>query len=214
MKNNKNKVELYGEIMDIQPDRFFKDGERFKRFYIGSKRISENVDLLPVIVKEEYMSRLKVGQRVYVEGKYISFNKHENGNSHLILEIKAEYVLPTFRENDADKIVLEGYICKPPVYRKTLKERELCELIVAYDLHRSDYIPCIAWWNEAREAANFKVGDFVKIVGRIQSRVYQKKLSGDEVELRTAYEESIGRIIEHEIGSKKDHTGKLQEVSE
>ena len=62
-------------------------------------------------------------------------------------------------------------------------------------------------------AADFKVGDFVKIIGRIQSRIYHKKLSGDEVELRTAYEVSIGRIIEHESGSKKNLLGELQEVS-
>ena len=67
---------------------------------------------------------------------------------------------------------------------------------------------------EAREAPDFKVGDFVKIIGRIQSRIYHKKLSGDEVELRTAYEVSIGRIIEHESGSKKDFVGELQEVPE
>ena len=209
MKNNENKVMLYGVIMDIQPDGFFKDGEKFRRFYIGTKRISGNVDLLPVVAEEKYMCGLKAGQRVCVEGRYVSFNKHENGKSRLILEIQPEVFGKTDEENDMDKIVLEGYLCKPPVYRKTETEREICELLIAcddYDLHRSDYIPCIAWWKEAREAANFKVGDFVKIVGRIQSRVYQKKLSGDEVELRTAYEVSIGRIIEHESGSKEDHT--------
>ena len=65
-----------------------------------------------------------------------------------------------------------------------------------------------------REAANFKVGDYVSIIGRILSRIYQKKLSGDEIELRTAYEVSVRRIIEHEGGSKKDFVGELQEVSE
>ena len=44
MKNNKNKVQMYGVIMDIQPGTFFKDGEKFVRFYIGAKRTSGNVD--------------------------------------------------------------------------------------------------------------------------------------------------------------------------
>lgn len=217
MKNNKNEVQISGVIMDIQPGTFFKDGEKFVRFYIGAKRTSGNVDLLPVIVEEKYMCGLKVGRRVYIEGKYISFNKHENGKSRLILEIKAEYVISSFGENDLNKIVLEGYLCKPPVYRRTPSGKEICDLMIAcneYDLRRTDYIPCLAWLNEAREAANFKVGDFVKIIGRIQSRIYHKKLSGDEVDLRTAYEVSIGRIIEHESGSKKDFVGELQEVSE
>lgn len=217
MKNNKNEVRIHGLILDIQPGTFFKDGEKFVRFYIGIKRTSGKVDLLPVIVEEKQTEVLKIGKYVYVEGRYSSFNKHENGKNHLILEIKAEQIGLEDYENDENKLILEGYLCKPPVYRKTPKGKEVCDLMIAcneYDLRRTDYIPCVAWWKEAREAANFKVGDYVSIIGRIQSRIYQKKLSGDEVELRTAYEVSIGRIIEHESGSEKNFAGELQEVSE
>lgn len=220
MKNNKNEVRIHGLILDIQPGTFFKGGEKFVRFYIGIKRTSGKVDLLPVIVEEKQTEGLKIGKYVYVEGRYSSFNKHENGKNHLILEIKAETIWCGNGDGSADdenKLILEGYLCKSPVYRKTPKGKEVCDLMIAcneYDLRRTDYIPCLAWLNEAREAADFKVGDFVKITGRIQSRIYNKKLSGDEVELRTAYEVSIGRIIEHESGSKKDFVGELQEVSE
>ena len=210
MKNNKNKIQISGVIMDIQPDRFFKNGEKFRRFYVGTKRISGNVDLLPAIVPEKLAYVWKIGEHAYIEGRYVSFNKHENGKSHLILEIKAETIVDgDGSADDVNKFVLEGYLCKPPIYRITSRGREICELMIAcneYDLHRTNYIPCIAWWKTAREAANFKVGDKIKVIGRIQSRVYQKILSGDEVELRTAYEVSIVRIIEHESGSKEDHT--------
>ena len=197
MKNNKNEVQIYGVIMDIQPDVFFKDGKKFKRIYIGVKRTSGAVDLLPVIVREGLADAFPIGGRVYIKERIISY-----GNE---------------RANDENKIILEGYLCKPPIYRKTPIGKEICDLMIAcneYDLRRTDYIPCIAWWKEAREAANFKVGDYVSIIGRIQSRIYRKKLSGDEVEFRTAYEVSIGRIIEHESGSEKDFIGELQEVSE
>ena len=220
MKNNKNKVQLYGTLMDIQTDVFFKDGDKFKRFYVGTKRTSGNVDLLPVIVEENQTESLKIGKYVYVEGRYSSSNKHESGKSHLILDIKAETIWRGNGDGSAyseNKIILEGYLCKPPIYRKTPIGKEICDLMIAcneYDLRRTDYIPCIAWWKEAIKAADFKVGDFLKIIGRIQSRIYHKKLSGDEVELRTAYEVSIGRIIEHESGSKEDRIGELQEVSE
>jgi primosomal replication protein N len=217
MKNNKNEVQLYGTLMDIQPDVFFKDDKKFKRIYIEVKRTSGAVDLLPVIVREGLSDAFPIGEHVYIEGRYISSNKHENGKSHLILEIKEGIIsYGNEQERDENKIILEGYLCKPPVYRRTPSGKEICDLMIAcneYDLRRTDYIPCIAWWNEAREAADFKVGDFVKIIGRIQSRIYHKNLSGDEVELRTAYEVSIGRIIEHESGSKKNLLGELQEVS-
>lgn len=217
MKNNKNEVQLYGTLMDIQPDVFFKDDKKFKRIYIEVKRTSGAVDLLPVIVREGLSDAFPIGEHVYIEGRYISSNKHENGKSHLILEIKEGIIsYGNEQERDENKIILEGYLCKPPVYRRTPSGKEICDLMIAcneYDLRRTDYIPCIAWWNEAREAADFKVGDFVKIIGRIQSRIYHKNLSGDEVELRTAYEVSIGRRIEHESGSKKNLLGELQEVS-
>ena len=218
MKNNKNKVQLYGTLMDIQTDVFFKDDKKFKRIYIEVKRTSGAVDLLPVIVREGLSDAFPIGGHVYIEGRYISSNKHENGKSHLILEIKEGIIsYGNEQERDENKIILEGYLCKPPIYSKTPIGKEICDLMITfneYDLRRTDYIPCIAWLNEAREAADFKVGDFVKIIGRIQSRIYHKNLSGDEVELRTAYEVSIGRIIEHESGSEKDFVGELQEVSE
>lgn len=218
MKNNKNEAQLFGTIMDIQPDVFLKDNKKSKRIYIGVKRTSGSVDLLPVIVREWMADAFPIGGRIYIEGRYISSNKHENGKNHLILEIKEKIIsYGNERAGDENKIILEGYLCKPPVYRRTPRGKEICDLMIAcneYDLRRTDYIPCIAWWNEAREAANFKVGAYISIIGRIQSRIYHKKLSGDEVELRTAYEVSIGRIIEHEGGSKKDFARKLQEVSE
>ena len=174
--------------------------------------------LPPVAIPERMAENRKIREHIYIEGKYTSYNKKENGKSHLILEVKAETLLDgDGSADDENKIILEGYLCKPPVYRRTPRGKEICDLMIAcneYDLRRTDYIPCLAWWKEAREAADFKVGDFVKIIGRIQSRIYHKKLSGDEVELRTAYEVSIGRIIEHESGSKKDFVGELQEVSE
>lgn len=178
MKNNKNEVQLYGTLMDIQPEEFFKDGDKFKRFYVGTKRTSGNVDLLPVAIPERMAENWKIGEHIYIEGKYTSYNKKENGKSHLILEVKAETLLGGDGSvGDENKFILEGYLCKTPVYRRTPIGKEICDLMIAcneYDLRRTDYIPCIAWWNEAREAADFKVRDFVKIIGRIQSRIYHK----------------------------------------
>ena len=93
MKNNKNEVQIYGVIMDIQPGTFFKDGEKFKRFYVGTKRISGNVDLLPIAIPERMAENWKIGEHIYIDGKYTSYNKKENGKSHLILEVKAETLL-------------------------------------------------------------------------------------------------------------------------
>ena len=91
---------------------------------------------------------------------------------------------------------LNGYICKPPVYRTTPFGREITDILLAVNrsYNKSDYIPIIAWGRNARFAKSLNVGDNVKLWGRIQSRNYQKRLSEDEVITKTAYEVSINRM--------------------
>ena len=59
---------------------------------------------------------------------------------------------------------------------------------------KSDYIPCITWGRTARYAANLKIGDKVQLVGRFQSRNYQKQLPDGTVLNKVAYEVSVSRL--------------------
>ena len=95
-----------------------------------------------------------------------------------------------------NQIFLDGYICKPPVYRKTPLGREIADLLLAVNrpYGKSDYIPCICWGRNARYASAFEVGGHVLIWGRIQSRDYMKKVSETESEKRTAYEISVSKL--------------------
>lgn len=205
---NKNDVKLVGEIVDIEIGDI-------AGFTIEVERKSGNKDLIPVIAPENHLEHLRIGNRVFVVGKFGSQNVKYSGKSHLQLNVYAKYIRQENFLDEKNKIVIEGYLCKPPVYRKTPIGKEICDLIIACnDNEKTDYIPCICWLENARMASGFKIGDYVKFLGRIQSRIYQKKLPGGEMEFRTAYEVSIGRIMEHESGSKKDFVGELQEVSE
>ena len=87
-------------------------------------------------------------------------------------------------------------MCKRPVYRKTPLGREIADLLLAVNrpYGKSDYIPCICWGRNARYASGFDVGEHVRILGRIQSREYVKKLSETETETRTAYEVSVSKL--------------------
>ena len=93
-------------------------------------------------------------------------------------------------------ILLDGYICKPPIYRKTPLGREIADLLLAVNrpYGKSDYIPCICWGRNARYASAFEVGEHVQVLGRIQSREYVKKLSETETEKRVAYEVSVSKL--------------------
>jgi single-stranded DNA-binding protein len=77
-------------------------------------------------------------------------------------------------------------------------------LAVNRSYNKSDYIPCIAWGRNARYAQRLSVGDNIKIVGRMQSRQYQKKYDdGATVVEKTAYEVSVSKI---DILAKKPQT--------
>ena len=79
-------------------------------------------------------------------------------------------------------ILLDGYICKLPVYRKTPLGREIADLLLAVNrpYGKSDYIPCICWGRNARFASAFRGGRACAAdLGRIQSREYMKKLVRD-----------------------------------
>ena len=119
--------------------------------------------------------------------------------NRLILSVFVREVSFVEEEVDGAKtntILLDGYICKRPIYRKTPLGREIADLLLAVNrpYGKSDYIPCISWGRNARFAEKFEVGGHLYIWGRIQSREYQKKLSETEVEKRVAYEVSVSKV--------------------
>lgn len=91
---------------------------------------------------------------------------------------------------------LTGALCKLPSYRTTPFGREIADLMLAVNraYGKSDYIPCITWGRTARFASHLKVGDKVTLLGRFQSRAYQKQLPDGTVIGKTAYEVSVGRL--------------------
>ena len=180
-------------------------GENFYNFDLAVPRLSEYVDLLPVTISERLMRdiELKPGTEAVIEGQFRSYNKFIDGKNRLILTVFTRDIYP---KKDAIKnpnqIYLNGFICKEPVYRTTPFNREITDILLAVNraYGKSDYIPTIAWGRNARFSQHLKVGDNIKIWGRIQSRVYQKKLPDGEVEERTAYEVSISKM---EVVEKK-----------
>ena len=109
-----------------------------------------------------------------------------------------------------NEVVLIGYICKKPVYRQTPFGREIADLLLAVNraYNKSDYIPSIAWGRNARFCQNLEVGTEVKVVGRVQSRNYEKKLEDGSIVKKVAYEVSIGSLEVVKQAEKKDEVSK------
>ena len=164
-------------------------------------RLSHMEDRIPLMVSERLVDVKEScrGKIVEVHGQFRSYNKHEESRNRLILSVFVREFAFVGEEGTLTKpnsIYLDGYICKPPVYRMTPLGREIADLLMAVNrpYGKSDYLPCICWGRNARFAGKFEVGTHIHLWGRIQSRTYQKRLDNDVVEKRTAYEISVSKI--------------------
>ena len=196
-----NQVSIVGEIMS--PFTFSHEvfGEGFYMADIAVKRLSDSEDLIPVMVSERLVDVTEdlTGITVRVAGQFRSYNRHEEKKNKLVLSVFArewEYIDEEVENAKTNQIFLDGFICKPPVYRKTPLGREIADLLIAVNrpYGKSDYIPCICWGRNARFASGFEVGGRTQVWGRIQSREYMKKLDEIESEKRVAYEVSVSKL--------------------
>lgn len=164
-------------------------------------RLSELSDIIPLMVSERLVDVTEncVGRLVETSGQFRSYNRHEGLKNKLVLSVfvrEWEFVDENPEAGKTNQIYLDGFICKAPIYRKTPLGREIADLLIAVNrpYGKSDYIPCIAWGRNARFAEGMEVGTRLQIEGRIQSREYQKQISDDEYETRTAYEVSVSKL--------------------
>ena len=196
-----NQVTIIGEI--ASEFRFSHEvfGEGFYTVEVLVRRLSNSEDKIPLMVSERLVDvdQDYRGEFIYVTGQFRSYNRHEETKNRLVLSVFVRELTFVEEEIDASKtnqIILEGFLCKLPVYRKTPLGREIADLLLAVNrpYGKSDYIPCIYWGRNARYASGFPVGQHVQLIGRIQSRNYVKKLSETETETRTAYEVSVSKL--------------------
>lgn len=196
-------------------------GETFYNFTLEIPRLSSSEDKVPITVSERLIEikKIKVGQRVMLDGQFRSYNNYKSNGNKLILTVFARDIKFISEDEDEGKnsIFLNGFLCKKPIYRTTPFGREISDILLAINRNygKSDYIPCIAWGRNARYTNSFTLGENVKVWGRIQSREYQKKLDSGEVDTRIAYEVSVSKleICEDESDKDKEVTNENTEVN-
>ena len=173
-------------------------GEKFYYATLSVPRLSGAEDLLPITLSERLMEGipLDIGMPLTLEGQLRSYNKVIEGAGRLLITAFAQRILPPDGEENPNQVQLQGALCKPPSYRTTPFGREIADLMLAVNraYGKSDYIPCITWGRTARFASHLHVGDKVTLMGRFQSRAYQKQLADGSVITKMAYEVSVGRL--------------------
>ena len=196
-----NKVSVIGEIVSDFTFSHEVFGEGFYMVELLVKRLSNSCDRIPVMISERLIDVTQDcrGEYLMVSGQFRSYNRHEETKNRLVLSVFAREIEFIEEEPDGARtnhILLEGYMCKRPVYRKTPLGREIADILLAVNrpYGKSDYIPCICWGRNARYADQFEVGAHIQLWGRIQSREYQKKIDEELYEKRVAYEVSVSKL--------------------
>lgn len=195
---NNNKVFLTGTIVTEPVFSHETFGEGFYELNMAVARLSEYNDLIPITVSEKFLVKevFEVGCKVAIKGQFRSYNKIIDGVSRLVLTVFVREISEVDESMNPNIIEVTGYVCKTPIYRTTPFKREICDLLIAVNrpYNKSDYLPCIAWGRNAKYIKDIEVGKQVSIVGRIQSREYQKKVGENDFITKTAYEISINKV--------------------
>ena len=194
-----NRVLLRGQV--AAPAQFSHEahGLRFYRFPFAVARLSGRADTLDVLLpaSAKHAALPQEGERLEIGGEVRSFNNRSGVGRKLVITVLARTLVPTDDPEPCNRVLLAGALCKPPVLRTTPLGREICDLLLAVERRygRSDYLPCIAWGPVARRCAALDVGAPLRFEGRLQSRVYTKRL-GETAEERTAFEISVMQLLD------------------
>ena len=193
-----NKIILCGTVHEAPVFSHEVFGESFYTFKLKVDRLSGQSDILPVIISERLIlnNDIILGERYLIEGQLRSYNIITDNKSRLQLQTFAREITIDKNGEDMNQIILNGFICKAPVYRVTPFSREIADVLIAVNraYGKSDYIPSICWGRNARYCQQLNVGESITVEGRLQSREYQKKLADETVINKTAYEVSVSKL--------------------
>ena len=181
-----NEVTIIGTVNTIPSYHHSYEEEKFYSSTLITARTSGVLDEIPVLISEYFLKEFEPYTPVEINGELRSYNQ----NGKVLLNVFVN-VVSEAKYADEDSIVIEGHLCKEPRYRFTPKGREITDLLLAVNRRygKTDYIPCVCWGANARKTQTFSCGDEVRVIGRIQSRTYEKE--GIE---RITYEVSVYEI--------------------
>ena len=191
-----NTTRLCGSVDGKANFSHISRNRKFFIFPLRVPRLSGAEDVINVVCDEEKMRSIEIDDSAMlrVTGELRSYNNKSGVGNRLLIFVYAND-LEFCDEEPENTVTLRGTVCKQPSLRMTPLGREICDVLVAVNrpFGRSDYLPCISWGQNAREASLWSVGDAVELEGRIQSRNYIKNVDGRQVK-KTAYEVSASFI--------------------
>lgn len=200
-----NSLVIAGDVARKPEFSFAINGRKFYEFQISIPRNSGICDVIPCAAKEGLINEIAENDRVCLCGEVRTKSTLKlDGKSHLKVYALINSVTDFVCYRNTVK--MNATICKPTLYRLAEKRRpngevyrvDLLDMLVASNRarsHNSDYIPCIVWGRGAKKMRDSEVGTKIEATGRFQSRLYHKKYEDGVIEVKMAYEISIGEDI-------------------
>ena len=190
MEQCANQITLRGTMLSLPHFSHENHGKRFYRFTLEVPRLSGAVDLLPIVAEQSITDAIDPsgGTMLTVTGQVRSHNIRSGSQRHLLIFVFANSIIA--EEGDPiNELLVEGPLCREPVYRRTPLGREICDVMLAVPraFRRADYLPCILWGRVAQEVSQCHTRECIRIYGRLQSRNYTK-ITEEGAQERTAYE--------------------------
>ena len=146
------------------------------------------------------------GSKVIVSGIVQTLKDFESGK--VLVFILADFVGLVKNPMMQDDVALRGVIAHEPIYRTTPRGKRITDISVMVKNELTGnkcFVPCICWQEQADEVAGWQQGDTVELLGRYQSRQYEKVIDTDSGsrERRTAYEISVQLINRKELAGNE-----------
>jgi single-stranded DNA-binding protein len=190
MEQSTNQITIRGSLVSLPEYSHENHGKRFFRFFLEVPRLSGAVDTLPVVAEEAILNAMDLsgGDMLTVYGQIRSHNQRMDGRRRLLIFIFAASIVCEDGE-PINECILEGPLCREPVYRRTPLGRQICDIMLAVPrtFRRADYLPCILWGKTAQLGSHCHTRQRLQVCGRLQSRIYTK-LTEDGAMEHTAYE--------------------------
>ena len=190
MEQSTNQITIRGRLVNLPEYSHENHGKRFFRFFLEVPRLSGAVDTLPVVAEEAILNAMDLsgGDMLTVYGQIRSHNQRMDGRRRLLIFIFAASIVCEDGE-PINECILEGPLCREPVYRRTPLGRQICDIMLAVPrtFRRADYLPCILWGKTAQLGSHCHTRQRLQVCGRLQSRIYTK-LTEDGAMEHTAYE--------------------------
>ena len=176
-----NKAFLIGTVEEESKITFIENEVVYKT-KLKVKRKSESYDHIPIIVPIRLMSNEVVKDKnIEVFGEFRSDIQAGRKSTYFYATEIVSYE-GEINTNDNNLVYFKGFLCDKPYCKIVKNQNEIAVFCIAVqrDDHKVDYIYCIVWEDDAEWLKKQRIGQKIYLYGRMQSRVFYKKIENSQ----------------------------------